>query len=302
MARLSWALAACLALALCVAGPAHALSHDQNGAADLARGRKDLGTRAAGRQLHELTPLTCSSPLTKCGNDPYAKCVDLQNDVNNCGTCAKKCPAGATCLAGVCTCYDVTCNDTPFSICGTFPYWACRDLLTDESNCGACGRVCPARSVCVKGTTCRCIDRSSYDNTTPFNLCGSAPYWSCQDLLTDENNCGTCGKKCPAGATCINGDCVCPADQTRCGSSPYWTCKSLQTDEDNCGVCGRKCPAGATCNAGNCECDSVNGKEISLCGSSPYWTCKSLTDDEDNCGTCGKKCPAGATCLNGDCV
>jgi|GEM_PF-1782648 len=40
---------------------------------------------------------TCAG-TTLCGND----CVNLQNNIDNCGSCGKKCTSGQTCIAGAC--------------------------------------------------------------------------------------------------------------------------------------------------------------------------------------------------------
>lgn len=46
---------------------------------------------------------------TRCG----ASCVDTQTDANNCGACARRCPAGNACAAGVCV--PPPSNDLPTS-------------------------------------------------------------------------------------------------------------------------------------------------------------------------------------------
>jgi Stigma-specific protein, Stig1 len=86
----------------------------------------------------------------------------------------------------------------------------------------------------------------------------------CQNLQTDETNCGTCGTSCGAVQGCCSG-----------------VCTNLNTDEANCGTCGHACAVGQTC-----------------C----YGVCKNLQADPTNCGTCGTVCAAPAViCLAGDC-
>lgn len=72
----------------------------------------------------------------------------------------------------------------------------CKNLQTDETNCGACGTTCGALQGCCNGV--------------------------CQSLNTDEANCGTCGNACAVGQTCCAGVCVNtdthPANCGSCGN------------------------------------------------------------------------------------
>jgi hypothetical protein len=96
-------------------------------------------------------------------------------------SCAQAC-GEAVCRAGACVCF----GDRARSCDG-----ACRELGHDPYNCGACGKACGPKQVCVEGE-CACIDR-----------CGS----TCVDFLTDPMNCGRCGNACAVGG-CQQG--VCP--------------------------------------------------------------------------------------------
>jgi len=42
---------------------------------------------------------------------------------------------------------------------------------------------------------------------------------TCVDLQTDANNCGACGTICPAGATCVNGQCTLLSQGSPCSSN-----------------------------------------------------------------------------------
>jgi hypothetical protein len=47
------------------------------------------------------------------------------------------------------------------------------------------------------------------------------------NLMTNDNNCGTCGHACPATMTCINGACSCPPDKPKqCSTNTglVWCC------------------------------------------------------------------------------
>jgi uncharacterized protein YjbI with pentapeptide repeats len=145
--------------------------------------------------------------------------------VNNSG-CGKGTACCDTCnraIGEICTgsgdvcCDGATCCDD-----------GCRDLSSDENNCGACG------NVCEPGLTC----------------CGG----ECVDLDTDLNNCTACGNVCPA--TLPNADvfcglgkndqgedergCVflCGADFRDCNDDPVDGCETqIRNNNFHCGTC-----------------------------------------------------------------
>jgi hypothetical protein len=80
---------------------------------------------------------------------------------------------------------------------GTFCSGVCTNTKTDPSNCGHCGTVCPAGSICQNGS-CTC--------PAPNMWCGNA----CIDPQTDPHNCGSCGNVCTSGQSCCNGTCTNP--------------------------------------------------------------------------------------------
>eukprot|EP00698_Gefionella_okellyi_P010136 TRINITY_DN2610_c0_g2_i1.p2 TRINITY_DN2610_c0_g2~~TRINITY_DN2610_c0_g2_i1.p2 ORF type:complete len:321 (-),score=82.12 TRINITY_DN2610_c0_g2_i1:85-1047(-) len=74
----------------------------------------------------------------------------------------------------------------------------CRDILSDESNCGACGSACAG--VCTNG---QCAVANCANGLSP---CGQ----NCVNLLTDNNNCGVCNTQCNNGDGCVSGQCRAP--------------------------------------------------------------------------------------------
>lgn len=81
------------------------------------------------------------------------------------------------------------------------------------------------------------------------NACGA----ECVDRRTDPNNCGSCGKVCPADKKfCASGECVssCPNGTTSCSNA----CIDPTRDAKNCGGCGKACAAGKLCSASACNC------------------------------------------------
>jgi len=98
-----------------------------------------------------------------------------------------------------CNFYPTTC-DSGLKCCFTnFPSTGtCRNLQTDEQNCGQCGNRCGLGTVCSSGE-CTCFSSS-------MTYC---PGSGCHNLNLDESNCGACGHECAAGALCVLGEC-CP--------------------------------------------------------------------------------------------
>ncbi len=117
----------------------------------------------------------------------------------------------------------------------------------------------------------------------------------CADLLTDVNNCGSCGTICSATETCANGWCVaaapvCAYGQTPCGSQ----CVDIMSDHANCGACFTACPPAQTCVSGSCVC--LGGGQ--LCADS----CVDTLTNNEHCGACNAPCPIDQVCLEGQCV
>jgi hypothetical protein len=65
--------------------------------------------------------------------------------------CGNACPLGGVCEGGACT--GIICPDG-LTACNTFGRYVCVDLLTDNNNCGACGRGCFTGYTCQNGERC----------------------------------------------------------------------------------------------------------------------------------------------------
>jgi hypothetical protein len=116
----------------------------------------------------------CEIGLTEC----YGACVDLANDVRNCGICGYVCGDADICTAGQCV---VTACAPGTTNCDNF----CTDLFNDQLNCGACGNRCAEGLLCCLG--------------------------NCVNIANDRNHCGGCGHACAIVndevPTCVNYQC-----------------------------------------------------------------------------------------------
>lgn len=94
----------------------------------------------------------------------------------------------------------------------------------------------------------------------------------CAAVVSDRNNCGQCGLRCPTNGRCENARCVvdrsfgrlggarprrlephetdsvCPAPWVNCGDR----CVDLTSDSRACGSCSTACSLGSRCYAGRC--------------------------------------------------
>jgi hypothetical protein len=169
------------------------------------------------------------------------------------GTSGAICPGGcgpnSSCVSGVCVCFT-----GGYAQCGTTDGGqpVCVNTLSDDSNCGGCGNVCPSPGVltsCNNGN-CACLASSC-----PMPDGGPG----CYDTTSDNRNCGSCGNVCGHDQKCVQptpgtgGQCVCNltedggADLIPCASG----CVHSKTDPRNCGMCNVICGTGI-CDAGAC--------------------------------------------------
>ena len=229
----------------------------------------------------------CKENFKDCNQKAADGCeINLKSDNKNCGSCGHACPSGQICSDGECT--D-----------------SCKD---DTTNCGGtCVRLGDVNATECNGTTLTCLDNYYDCNATVADGCEI-------NLKTDNNNCGSCGEKCPDGKLCNDGNCDinCAYGFTECNGkclnfddlhlSDCNTCADSYCDIDDNKINGCEatldslnatvCTASTlTCDDSHDDCDGniANGCEVSL-----------MTDN-NNCGECGNKCPDGQLCSNGEC-
>ena len=64
----------------------------------------------------------------------------------------------------------------------------------------------------------------------------------CVELLSNPDNCGSCGSPCGDGQSCVNGICRCGAKRVMCDGE----CVDTRYNDNHCFQCGHACPAGNT--------------------------------------------------------
>jgi hypothetical protein len=179
--------------------------------------------------------------LTYC--DAAQACINLSNDVKNCGTCGHACRATETCQNGTCACPvggQLYCDSAN----------GCVDTVNNTAHCGACDNACKKTQVCSY-STCSC---------TGYGQQYCASQNACIDTYSNNQHCGACDKACPTGTHCSYGTCYCDqATDTLCTD----TCYNLQTDRAHCGSCTRACPGNYSCVGAQCKCtDPVTGTAV----------------------------------------
>jgi len=173
--------------------------------------------------------------------------------MQNCGFCGNVCDTQIAdgCTAGQCSCRGALECRADQKCCEGI---GCRNVKTDPSNCGECGKQCFIGETCVDGE-CGC---GTGPGCAENEACCSGV---CTDITSDAMNCGGCGMVCQDNGP----DCV--ARQCMCGSSPpcEWAgllaCMNedfsrfqkccdgicMETSDDNCGGCGIVCAETEAC-------------------------------------------------------
>ena len=161
------------------------------------------------------SPKTCPPPADAC----HLALCDPSTGCNP----AIPCPPSDACHVGGCD-PNTGCTETPKTclpsdachVAGCDPNTGCTQtpkmcVPSDACHVAGCNpstgctetpKHCQAPATCQSDGSCAC--------SPPTTLCGR----SCVDLQSDKNNCGMCGKRCPAGGdgvllgACVAGQCI----------------------------------------------------------------------------------------------
>ncbi len=270
---------------------------------------------------------TCAGGYADCDRSAPNGCeTNLTNSASNCGACGNACPAGVSCVAGacggavdagagpVCPSGYGDCNANAADGCET-------NLISNASNCGACGNACPSGLSCVAGV-CTSATPADAGLVCPSGRgdCNAIAIDGCEtNLASDTNHCGACGSRCATGWSCALGACtppgavdagfVCASGMADCDGNAANGCETnLSSNASSCGACGRLCSAGQSCVAGACTGGAVDAGLVCPSG---YGNCNAVAADgcetnlisnASHCGACGSVCPAGRVCTAGVCV
>jgi hypothetical protein len=183
----------------------------------------------------------CDQDPDTGATDGNYMCIEVTT-TKNCGSCGNECLDDSTCHAQSpgtspdnysCQCIGTDAGKTHCTGVG------CRDLRTDEENCGTCGHSCPPGVTCRSGV-CDCPGADS------VGVCTVDGEPKCVDVNTDATNCGQCGNICNAGNDCCGGRCVNPDT-------------AYDSDRANCGTCGHACDNSGCGFLGLGRCNCNNG-------------------------------------------
>jgi hypothetical protein len=268
-----------------------------------------------------------------------AACTNPLTDDLNCLTCNNACSSDAFCDGPLGCQTNSSCGEpadlgdpcvTDGGLGGVCCNQGCTATLSDPTNCGICGAICPDGASCVAGgcttadagpATCfgdggscpagtgcigayclglSCADAgpetsclfgvSSEGNPMTGECCGS----SCVDLGQNPADCGACGASCVSGI-CAPGNVCLPPPGTDAGSCPV-ACTAAQS------CVGTTCVDNA-CGAFFDLCQNTDGGDIGVCCPDIFGDsiCADVSFDPSNCGGCGLTCPLGQGCTNGAC-
>ncbi|MBA2662969.1 MAG: hypothetical protein H0U74_11780 [Bradymonadaceae bacterium] len=192
------------------------------------------------------------------------------------------------------------------------------DTSNNDAHCGGCGLVCELANV-----DARCVEGGCQMNgqcIPGFANCDKSVASGCEsNVLSDDANCGSCGRNCAranADTGCNGtGDCdfACHTGFDDCNRDLALDlsdgCEvNIHTSPTQCGSCGFICNlpnAYPGCALGNCFVDSCMGDYGNCDGQTTNGCEINLANDVNNCNACNNKCSfpnASAKCEGRGCA
>ncbi|GAA5831393.1 hypothetical protein JCM3770_003831, partial [Rhodotorula araucariae] len=253
--------------------------------------------------------------------DGECTALNLQTDVNNCGSVGKACSYAngvAQCISGSCSLascnsgYKLSTYYNLLGLLGTSTMCSAVNVASDVNNCGAVGNKCSFTN--GAGTCSSGVCTYTSCNSGFYNVDGGC---TALNLQTDVNNCGSVGKACSYAngvAQCISGSCSLASCNSGYKLSTYYNllgllgtstmCSAVNvaSDVNNCGAVGNKCSftnGAGTCSSGVCTYTSCSSGFYNVDGEC---TALNLQTDVNNCGSVGKACSYAngvAQCISG---
>jgi hypothetical protein len=177
---------------------------------------KKGGSGGSGSTACANDPTVCTGGLVCCTSGKGSRCMSVDKCQGNpicptgqqfcatTGACAECC-ADTDCPAPANECTAAACLN---GVCGA----------TNVTNTTPCSAGANATGACQNGT-CELVSCSD-----GYGNCNGDTTDGCEiDLMTDENNCGTCGNVCGAYDVCRDGICASPCEpgmQIECSWTP----------------------------------------------------------------------------------
>ena len=252
------------------------------------------------------------------GNNDDGCETRISSDPLNCGGCGKACSNNhvptPSCTFGLC---DGSCQAGYDDCDGNKLVNGCEvNTTNDPDNCGACKTVCSNNHMATRtcsASVCNGTCAAGYadcNNNKQTDGCE-------QNVATDVNNCGACGKICSSNniptRACTAGVCsgACAAGYDDCNNNKQTDGCEINTtnDPNNCGACNTVCSnnhmATRTCSASMCNgtcatdyADCNNNKQTDGCEIN-------TTNDVNHCGSCTNVCQldhAVEACVSSACA